>query len=280
MDAESNSGPPTAVEGLRFDVFMSYNRQDEREVMIVAERLKQQRVVPWIDRWCIGPGDAWQSKILDGLARADSYALFIGSSGLGDWAREELAVAQTRAAKDRGFRLFMVLLPGAPQLHDPSLAFLSTRTWVDLRDGVASDAGDHDLIRASGGSRRAWRPLRSGRRMPLPWPRGLPGGARRPVLRARGGHRARRREAQGGTLPGGARPVRQRQELARPCRRRAGTAPRRARGQRVVEHLRLRARSAAARRRWPRRSRACRAAESMAGTLDAMRGDERTLDLA
>ena len=84
---------------------------------------------------------------LDGLARADSYALFIGSSGLGDWAREELAVAQTRAARDRGFRLFMVLLPGAPQLHDPSLAFLSTRTWIDLRDGLGSDAGVHEVIR-------------------------------------------------------------------------------------------------------------------------------------
>jgi hypothetical protein len=47
-------------------------------------------------------------------------------------------VAQSRAAKDPRFRLFMVLLEGAPGPLDPRLAFLGTRSWVDL----ASDGGD------------------------------------------------------------------------------------------------------------------------------------------
>lgn len=61
-------------------------------------------------------------------------------------AREELQVAQDRATKEHGFRLFMVLLPGAPKPDDPSLDFLANRTWVDLRAGVTDREGFRDLI--------------------------------------------------------------------------------------------------------------------------------------
>src|SRR5262249_45350124 len=70
--------------------------------------------------------------------------------GLGDWVREELAVALDRAAKDRGFRLFLVLLPGLPEPFDATTLppFLSTRTWVDLRAGVDDPRGLQALIHA------------------------------------------------------------------------------------------------------------------------------------
>jgi hypothetical protein len=57
-------------------------------------------------------------------------AFFVGSHGLGEWAREELRVALDCAAKDRTFRLFLVLLPDMPEPFDTSTPppFLSMRT--------------------------------------------------------------------------------------------------------------------------------------------------------
>jgi hypothetical protein len=78
-------------------------------------------------------------------------AVFVGAHGLGDWAREELAVAQDRAAKDRDFRLFMVLLPGALEPDDPSLDFLANRHWVDLRPDIDDPTGFQALLAAISG---------------------------------------------------------------------------------------------------------------------------------
>jgi hypothetical protein len=44
--------------------------------------------------------------------------LFVGRNGLGDWAREELLVAQDRAAKERSFGLIPILLAGVPNPFD------------------------------------------------------------------------------------------------------------------------------------------------------------------
>ena len=64
-------------------------------------------------------------------------------------------MAQDRAVKEHAFRLFMVLLPGAPKPDDPTLDFLANRTWVDLRPGVADQAGVQDLICAVTGLPRS-----------------------------------------------------------------------------------------------------------------------------
>ena len=105
-------------------------------------------IQPWLDRWSLTPGESWQEEIVQGLRACRACAVFVGPHGLGDWARQELAVAQDRAAKDRDFRLFMVLLPGALKPVDPSLAFLATRTWVDLREGADNPRAFQDLVSA------------------------------------------------------------------------------------------------------------------------------------
>ncbi|MGH8907810.1 MAG: TIR domain-containing protein [Egibacteraceae bacterium] len=118
---------------MQFDVFLSHSSADDLER--IAERLRREGIQPWLDRWRLRGGDDWQQEISQGLRACGACAVFVGPAGLGDWAREELRVAHGRAAKDRAFRLFMVLLPGAPKPDDPSLAFLTSRTWVDLRAG-------------------------------------------------------------------------------------------------------------------------------------------------
>ena len=143
-----------SVGGRRFDVFLSYHAADRHAVERVAQQLRRHRLEPWWDRWHLTPGSSWQEEILEGLRESRACAVMVGPSGLGVWVREELAVAQDQAAKDRSFRIFMVLLPGAPELSDPSLAFLRTRTWVDLRGGVGDPDGLQDLISAVTGAPR------------------------------------------------------------------------------------------------------------------------------
>ena len=136
-------------------MFVSYNSADQQVVHRITERLRGERLEPWLDKWILTPGRPWQEEIVEGLAQASTCAVMVGPSGLGDWAREELAVAQDRAAKDRDFRMFMVLLPGAPDVNDPGLAFLRTRTWVDMRSGTADPAAFQDLVNAITGTARA-----------------------------------------------------------------------------------------------------------------------------
>ena len=132
----------------RFDVFLCHNRADAPAVERIAERLKGEGLNPWLDRWRLAPGGSWQREIAQGLRSSRTCAVLVGAEGLGDWAREELQVAQDRAAKEHAFRLFMVLLPGAPKPDDPSLDFLANRTWVDLRSGVTDRHGFRDLVSA------------------------------------------------------------------------------------------------------------------------------------
>jgi hypothetical protein len=112
--------------------------------------LKRERLEPWIDKWCLTPGARWQDQLVEGLRASSTCAFFIGANGAGDWASEELNVALDRAAKDRAFRVFLVLLPGVPEPFDATSLppFLSTRTWVDLRKGTEDARGFQLLISA------------------------------------------------------------------------------------------------------------------------------------
>src|SRR5262245_9893705 len=100
------------MDGPRFDVFMSHNRKDTPAIERIAARLKQAGIEPWFDAWCLTPGGDWQAELEAGLGASRACAVFVGRHGVGDWVRMELGVALDRAAKDREFRLFLVLLPG------------------------------------------------------------------------------------------------------------------------------------------------------------------------
>src|SRR5262245_22530011 len=93
-------------DGRRFDVFLSHNSRDTPIVERIAERLKRERLEPWLDAWHLVPGADWQRGLADGLAACRSCAVFVGPSDLGAWEHEEVAVALDRAATDGEFRLF------------------------------------------------------------------------------------------------------------------------------------------------------------------------------
>lgn len=144
----------TSTMPAQFDVFVSYHHADRPAVEMIARRLRQERLEPWWDGWRLVPGEPWQEAIVHGLRASKAFAVVVGPSGLGDWVREELAIAQDRAAKERGFRMFMVLLPGAPDLSDPSFDILRTRGWVDLRAGTDREEGLQELLAAITGAPR------------------------------------------------------------------------------------------------------------------------------
>jgi len=98
----------------KYDIFLSHNSRDKPVVERIATKLKQAGLEPWLDKWCLTPGGKWQEELAAGLRASSACAFCVGPNAVGDWASEELNVALDRAAKDRSFRLFLVLLPAVP----------------------------------------------------------------------------------------------------------------------------------------------------------------------
>ena len=46
-----------------FDVFLCHNSKDKPEVKRIAEPLKAQGIVPWLDEWELRPGLPWQRAL-------------------------------------------------------------------------------------------------------------------------------------------------------------------------------------------------------------------------
>jgi WD40 repeat protein/energy-coupling factor transporter ATP-binding protein EcfA2 len=133
-----------------FAVFLSYNSAERPVVERIAEKLRRDRIEPWFDRWSLTAGGDWQNEIPAGLRASAACAVFVGPAGIGNWEDMEFKLATDRMAKDRAFRLFLVLLPGLPEAFDASTLppFLSIRTWVDLRRGIEDVRAFQSLINA------------------------------------------------------------------------------------------------------------------------------------
>ncbi|HEX8921513.1 MAG TPA: TIR domain-containing protein [Pyrinomonadaceae bacterium] len=148
----SKSNPPPSVEprASGFDVFLSHNSREKPVVKRLAEKLKREKIEPWLDVWCLTSGGDWQNELAAGLRDSRACAVFVGPSGIGNWEDLEYKLATDRMAKERDFRLFLVLLPGLPEPFDASTLppFLSIRTWVDLRRGIEDPRAFQSLINA------------------------------------------------------------------------------------------------------------------------------------
>ncbi len=148
----SEQTPTTTIETPtgRFAVFLSHNSREKPTVERIAEKLKRAELEPWLDKWCLTQGGDWQDELAQGLRVSNACAVFVGPHGIGSWEDLEYKLAVDRMAKDRSFRVFLVLLPGLPEPFDTSQLppFLSTRTWVDLRKGVEDARSFQSLINA------------------------------------------------------------------------------------------------------------------------------------
>jgi GTPase SAR1 family protein len=133
--ARDENAASLVVSGKRnvgeFDVFLCHASADKASVKRIAELLKRNEILPWLDEWELRPGMPWQRVLEEQIERIRSAAVFVGPSGLGPWQHEEVEACLRQFVK-RGCPVIPVLLadtPAAPKLP----VFLEARTWVDFR---------------------------------------------------------------------------------------------------------------------------------------------------
>ena len=130
------------------DIFLSYHWRDHAQVETLAQRLREQKLTVFLDRWYLTPGQSWPKALESAIAQCKAVAVCIGQGEMGPWQQREqyLALERQVAAERRGqnFPVIPVLLPGA----EPPLGFLSQNTWVDFRARVDDPALFNILVRA------------------------------------------------------------------------------------------------------------------------------------
>ncbi|MCC5644279.1 GUN4 domain-containing protein [Nostoc sp. CHAB 5824] len=115
----------------QYDVFLCHNSKDKPEVIEIAHELTRQGIKPWLDKWELRPGLAWQVLLEEQIENIQSAAVFVGSSGLDPWQSQEMR-AFLNEFVERKCPVIPVLLGNTPQ--QPKLpVFLRGNTWVDFR---------------------------------------------------------------------------------------------------------------------------------------------------
>ena len=116
----------------RYDVFVSYNSNDQAFVTSLAKWLQDQRVNVFLDRWHLVPGQPWPEHLRTVLSSCAAVAVCIGPEEMGPWQLREMYFALERQNREPGFPVIPLLLPNA----NPPLDFLSQNMWVDFRVGL------------------------------------------------------------------------------------------------------------------------------------------------
>ena len=130
-----------------YNVFLSHNSLDKPAVEELANRLSQNNLKPWFDKWNLIPGDPWQNAIESALDSCVSCAVFMGPSGISPWQNEEMRAAIDRRVREGHFRVIPVLLPGAKREERSRLpSFMAATTWVEFRKSLDDDEAFHRLI--------------------------------------------------------------------------------------------------------------------------------------
>lgn len=118
-------------EAREYDVFLCHNSRDKPAVRALAERLKEQGILPWLDEQDLRPGLPYTSAIEEQITQTKAAAVLVGKSGLGSWQDFEQS-AFLREFINRKCPVIPVILPDCEET--PKLPFfLSGMTWVDFR---------------------------------------------------------------------------------------------------------------------------------------------------
>jgi hypothetical protein len=121
----------------RYDVFMSFAKEDSAAVSRIAEILADHGLGVFMDK-DLRLGSDWRAEIERALVAAKAACVCVGPAGrVSAWRQKEIELALKMATDSAGFRLIPVLLPGAEPSSVPG--FLSTRQWLDLRDGINTE---------------------------------------------------------------------------------------------------------------------------------------------
>jgi hypothetical protein len=138
-------------ESTEFDVFLCHNSIDKPAIRSIAQRLRKQGMLPWLDETELIPGRPWQEELERQISHIRAAAVFVGPSGIGPWQNQEMRAFLNELA-ERRCPVIPVLLPGAVT---PTLPlFLRGMIWVDLRG--QNEAGIQRLIWGITGHKPTW----------------------------------------------------------------------------------------------------------------------------
>lgn len=134
-----------------YDVFISYNSVDKKIVESIAAKIRDAGLNPFLDKWHLIPGAPWPDALEEAILSSKSFTTFFGASGVGPWQHEEMRAALIKAVKaPEQHNVIPVLLPGSRLEDIPQ--FLSSRTWVDLRNEKDFDLNFQQLLLGIKGS--------------------------------------------------------------------------------------------------------------------------------
>ena len=126
--------------GEAYDVFLSYSRADSAAAETLRARLKEASLNPFLDRYALPAGQAWQPWLERQIATCGALVALLGPGGIGEWQHREIELGLDRQASaaraGRAFPVLPVLLPGLADEAVPVGRFLNLMTWVDLRGGL------------------------------------------------------------------------------------------------------------------------------------------------
>jgi hypothetical protein len=105
-----------------FDVFLAHNAQDKDAVRVVAGKLRERGLCPWLDVDAIPPGRSFQDEIQKALGQVKSMIVFVGPAGIARWVKMELRSIISQCV-DTNRPVIPVLLPGVTEFP-PDLLFL------------------------------------------------------------------------------------------------------------------------------------------------------------
>ncbi len=127
-----------------YDVFLCHASADKPAVEALAQKLRDDEIEPFLDKWHLIPGQPWQEGLETALETSRTCAVFLGPGGLGPWQHEEMRAALDRRVRGTQERVSPVLLPGSREEHVPP--FLARMMWVDFRSGLEQQDALHLLV--------------------------------------------------------------------------------------------------------------------------------------
>ena len=117
----------------RYDVFLSHNSKNKKEVEAIAKKLKSKGIRPWLDKWDLVPGETISDALEVAIKTIPTAILFFGKSDVGDWHILEIRAYIEKWAKGAA-RMIPAILPGVKDKEMPEMPiWVQQNLWVDLR---------------------------------------------------------------------------------------------------------------------------------------------------
>ncbi len=87
-------------------VFFCHNSKDKPEVRQIKDKLLQQGIETWMDEKNIIGFDDWKKKIKENISQMNAVAVFLGSSGFGEWQKCEIIWTEEEISRRQNKKLF------------------------------------------------------------------------------------------------------------------------------------------------------------------------------